>query len=44
MIHCHTKERCEKIAAGVSRQCGLPDYVLLYSTREFKKIRIKYPV
>jgi DNA-binding Lrp family transcriptional regulator len=42
MIHCRSKEMCQKIVEKMSRQTGLTDYVLLYSTKEFKKTRVKY--
>jgi len=42
MIHGHTREACRKIADKVSRQTGLKDGVLLFSTREIKKKRVKY--
>lgn len=44
MIHGHTREACREIAEKVSRETGLNDYVLLFSTRELKKKRVKYPV
>mgnify|MGYP001616210019 CR=1 FL=1 len=44
MIHGHTREECQKIADKVSAEMGLPDGILLFSTREFKKTRLKYPV
>ncbi len=44
MIHNHTREGCQKIASKVSAETGLKDYVLLFSTREFKKTRVKYTV
>ncbi len=44
MIHSQTREGCQQIADKVSNDTGLIDYVLLFSTREFKKTRIKYPV
>jgi DNA-binding Lrp family transcriptional regulator len=44
MIHGHSREVCQDIAERVSRETGLTDYVLLYSTREFKKTRVKYLV
>ncbi len=44
MIHSHTREACQEIASNVSREIGLTDYVLLFSTKEFKKTRIKYLV
>ena len=42
MIHGHTKEACWEIANQASRETGLRDYVLLFSTKEFKKTRVKY--
>jgi DNA-binding Lrp family transcriptional regulator len=44
MIHGHSKEACQEIADKVSRETGLIDYVRLFSTKEFKKMRIKYLV
>ena len=44
MIHAHTEEACREIADKVSAQTGLTDYVMLFSTREFKKTRVKYLV
>ena len=42
MIHGHTREDCQNIASNISREIGLTDYVLLFSTKEFKKTRSKY--
>ncbi len=44
MIHGHTREACQQIADKVSVEMGLGDGLLLFSTREFKKTRLKYPV
>lgn len=44
MIHSHTREACQDIVSNVSREIGLTDYVLLFSTKEFKKTRNKYLV
>ena len=44
MIHSHTKEACQEIASKVSHEMGLADYVVLFSTKEFKKARNKYLV
>ncbi len=44
MIHGHTRTDCQKIASQVSSETGLSNYVVLFSTREFKKVRIKYLV
>lgn len=42
MIHARTREACEKVAAEISRERGVNNYVILYSTREFKKERVRY--
>ncbi|MFC1943230.1 Lrp/AsnC family transcriptional regulator [Chloroflexota bacterium] len=44
MTHGHSREACQEIADKVSRETGLMDYVLLFSTKEFKKTRVKYLV
>jgi len=44
MIHGHTRQTCQEIANQVSREVGVADYVLLFSTKEFKKTRTKYLV
>lgn len=42
MIHATSKEKCQEIAREISRATGIADYMLLYSTREYKKTRVKY--
>ncbi|MFC1985166.1 hypothetical protein ACFLUW_02045 [Chloroflexota bacterium] len=44
MIHGHTKEACREVAEKVSAETGFADYVMLFSTRELKKTRVKYLV
>lgn len=44
MIHGHSREQCQEIADKVSALTGLTDFVLLFSTREFKKTRVIYQV
>lgn len=44
MIHAKTREECQQVAAKVCAETGLTDYVMLFSTREFKKTRVKYLV
>ena len=44
MMHAHSKETCHSIAGSVSDETGLKDYVLLFSTKEYKKARIIYNV
>jgi DNA-binding Lrp family transcriptional regulator len=42
MIHGTSRERVEEAVAAICRETGLQDYRLLYSTAEFKKIRVRY--
>lgn len=44
MIHGRSREVCREIAEKISDESDLIDYVLLYSTKEFKKTRVKYLV
>lgn len=44
MIHGHSQQDCRRVADDISRRTGLREYEMLFSTREFKKERIKYPV
>jgi siroheme decarboxylase len=41
MIHGRTGEDCQAIAARLATAIRLPGYRILFSTREFKKIRQK---
>ena len=42
MIHATSKEGCEEIAGEISASTGITDYLMLYSTREYKKTRVRY--
>ncbi len=42
MIHARTKEECESIIKAISKETGIKDYRALFSTREFKKQRVRY--
>jgi DNA-binding Lrp family transcriptional regulator len=44
MIHGRTREACRKIVHTASAETALGDYIILFSTREVKKTRIKYQV
>jgi len=46
MMHAHTKEGCQSIADRLSSDTGLDKntFVLLFTTREVKKTRVRYPV
>jgi siroheme decarboxylase len=42
MVHARTLQAAEKIAAEMSETVGVRDYQILFSSREFKKERVKY--
>ncbi len=42
MIHATSKERVEEAVADIRATTGLHDYRLLYSTKEYKKVRVRY--
>ncbi|MGH3664745.1 MAG: AsnC family transcriptional regulator [Egibacteraceae bacterium] len=42
MIHATSKEKVEQAVADIRARTGLDDYRLLYSTKEYKKIRVRY--
>ena len=42
MVHGRSVEECEKILDAMSAESGLTDYDSLYSTREYKKTRVRY--
>lgn len=41
MVHARREEECRSIAEKLGNAIGLKDYRILFSTREFKKIRLK---
>ncbi|MDP2660572.1 MAG: AsnC family transcriptional regulator [Dehalococcoidia bacterium] len=42
MIHSQTSEGCRQVAQEISRETGVTDFDLLFSTKEYKKARVKY--
>ena len=42
MIHATSTEKCEEVAREISQATGISDYMLLYSSREYKKTRVRY--
>jgi DNA-binding Lrp family transcriptional regulator len=42
MIHASTKAECEGVARDISDTTGVTEYQALYSTREYKKTRVRY--
>ena len=42
MIHSTSPEKCEEVVREISGATGITHYQLLYSTREYKKTRVRY--
>jgi DNA-binding Lrp family transcriptional regulator len=42
MVHATTPEECEKIGLEIGEATGITENLLLYSTREYKKTRVRY--
>lgn len=42
MVHAQSEEDCERILREMSESAGIADYRILYSTKEYKKVRLKY--
>ena len=42
MVHATSKEKCEEIANEIEARTDIHDRLLLYSTREYKKTRVRY--
>ena len=42
MIHGSTREECYRMVTEMSRAAGIPDYLLLFSEKEFKKTSMEY--
>ncbi|MGZ4140808.1 MAG: siroheme decarboxylase subunit alpha [Actinomycetota bacterium] len=42
MLHARTKDECEIAARAIEEQTGITDRRMLYSTKEYKKVRVRY--
>ena len=42
MVHATTAEGCEEVASEISQATGITENQMLYSTREYKKTRVRY--
>ena len=42
MIHAPSRDKCEEVVGDISKATGITDYMLHYSSREYKKTRVKY--
>lgn len=41
-VHARTREGCEEIVREISHGMGIADYLILFSTKEYKKTRVQY--
>ncbi|TCJ20111.1 Lrp/AsnC family transcriptional regulator [Rubrobacter taiwanensis] len=42
MVHGRSEEECERVLSAMSEESGITEYDSLYSTREYKKTRVRY--
>jgi DNA-binding Lrp family transcriptional regulator len=42
MIHGHKASECEETVAAIAAETGVSEYTLLWSIKEYKKVRIRY--
>ena len=42
MIHAHTAEECQAVIDAIQAETGISEYAVLYSTTEYRKVRVKY--
>jgi len=42
MLHGRSKTDCEEAADAISRETGVTEHAMLYSTKEYKKVRVRY--
>ncbi|MDI6704510.1 MAG: Lrp/AsnC family transcriptional regulator, partial [bacterium] len=42
MIHARSKRVCEEIVMDISKKIKIKDYKILYTTKEFKKMPMRY--
>jgi DNA-binding Lrp family transcriptional regulator len=42
MLHGRTREECEAAAEAIARVTGITERAMLYSTKEYKKVRVRY--
>jgi DNA-binding Lrp family transcriptional regulator len=42
MVHGQSVEQCEEVLSAISKKTGMTEFISLYSTREYKKIRLRF--
>jgi predicted PhzF superfamily epimerase YddE/YHI9 len=42
MIHARSTDECEQVAEAIAADTGISERAMLYSSTEFRKIRLRY--
>lgn len=42
MVHGQSREECEQVLSAIAKETGVGEFAALYSSQEYKKIRVKY--
>ena len=42
MIHARTNDECNSVVDQIARETGVSNHGVLYSTKEYKKVRVQY--
>jgi DNA-binding Lrp family transcriptional regulator len=42
MLHGRTKADCDEAAGAIAAETGISEHAMLYSTKEYKKVRVRY--
>jgi DNA-binding Lrp family transcriptional regulator len=42
MVHAQSKSECDQVMAAISKATGISNYAALYSSKEYKKMRVHY--
>jgi DNA-binding Lrp family transcriptional regulator len=42
MVHARSRDECEQTLANIALATGIREYTSLYSTLEYKKVRVRY--
>jgi hypothetical protein len=42
MVHGQDAQGCQEVIGAMARATGITDYALLYSIKEYKKVRLRY--
>ena len=42
MVHARDKATCDQLLESIAKETGVKEYTSLYSTKEYKKVRVRY--